>query len=415
MKTISYRSFASGLGVVLLAACSDATAPIAAPSAVNPVSKSVTAVACTVSVSTESVSCAGPSSAPSSLAANKGVSPQLIVGGQNTNVTLASSNFVRSAGAISFDVTVKNLIEQPLGTLDGSTVDANGIRVFFAGGPTPISGGTVTVQNADGTAMFLGSNQPYFKYNVMLQQGQTTPAKTWQFALAGGATDFTFTVYVAAEALYPNGYVANVQRQLILDPNETAQLTGVARSAYGRPTGAAVTYTMDTTTGPSVTSAGLVSAGAVRGVAHVRATSGLAPAIAGAGYVSVCQSTVVASGASVNASLDASDCWSSLHRNDGFLPGTSYYGDLYRITLQAGDQVTITMSAPNSSLDPELVLADSFGAPVAANDDISSNNLDSQIIYTVPAAGRYVIQATSFMPRETGAYNLAVTVNGAIP
>src|SRR5688572_9168908 len=42
----------------------------------------------------------------------------IMVGGQNTYVTLASSNITNTAGVFGFDVTVQNLIPQALGTND---------------------------------------------------------------------------------------------------------------------------------------------------------------------------------------------------------------------------------------------------------------------------------------------------------
>ncbi len=414
MKTISYRSFASGLGVVLLAACSDATGPVsAAPAAVNPVSKSVTAVACTVSVSTETVTCGAPSSALQG-AASKGVSPHLVIGGQNTNVKLTSSNFARSADSISFSVRVQNLIEQQIGTEDGDSLSAEGVRVFFASGPTPVGAGSVTIANADGEDLYLNALTPYFQYDVILPQGAVSPAKTWKFALANGATDFTFVVYVAAEVQFPNGYVALLPRLLILSPGDVVQVPGEHRNALGRPTGNPLAYSEASSTAPTITSSGTITANVYQNaIARIEVSSGASRELPGTGYVFVCPSVVIGNGASFGADLDGNDCWSALHRDDNYLPGTSHYGDLYRITLQAGQEIVINMTAQGSPLDPELVLADAAGNPVAANDDVAAGNVDSRITYVAPRTGQYIIQATSFQPAETGSYNLAVTVNSS--
>jgi hypothetical protein len=414
MKTISYRSFASGLGVMLLAACSDTTGPLAttAPEAVAP-ARALTAVACTVSVRDESVSCG----TPSANAASKGVSPHLVIGGQNTNVKLTSSNFVRTAGQISFDVRVQSLIEQAMGTEDDSTLSEEGVRVFFASGPTPIGGGTVSILNADGADAYLGAEDPYFQYDEILEQGETSAAKTWQFGLADGATDFTFVVYVAAEVPFPNGYVALLPRLLILNPGEVMQVPGEHRNALGRPTGNALFYTTATSTAPTITPTGTITANVYNNkIARLEVSSGAARELPNTGYVFVCPSQVITSGASFGATLDDT-CFSALHRRDNYLPGTSYYGDLYRITLQAGDEITINMQAPGVPLDPELVLADPSGLNVADNDDIDAegDNFDSRIVYTARRTGQYIIQATSYLPGETGAYTLSVMVNGATP
>jgi len=66
----------------------------------------------------------------------------LIVGGQGALVRLASSGTTYNAGTQAFasDVTVENLIAQPMNTTDGTTPDAGGIKVFFHSGPT-VTGG----------------------------------------------------------------------------------------------------------------------------------------------------------------------------------------------------------------------------------------------------------------------------------
>jgi PKD repeat protein len=152
-------------------------------------------ITCRAEVAAGSVSCQGLSSDPV-----PGLSLSVIVGGQGTYVQLASDN-VSYDGSDVFqaDVTVENLIAQPLGTPDGTTV--TGIKVFFHSGPTVTSGGgTVDVSNADGTGTFTASQpQPYFEYNTILQTNEVSAAKTWQWSVSPGVETFEFSVYVSTD------------------------------------------------------------------------------------------------------------------------------------------------------------------------------------------------------------------------
>jgi hypothetical protein len=105
------------------------------------------------------------------------------------------------------DVTLKNLITQPIGTADGTTV--TGIKVFFHTGPVVTSGtGTVTVANADGTGTFTGASQPYFEYSTILQEDEVSAAKTWQWSVPPTVATFEFSVYVSTDiAVVPGGIV----------------------------------------------------------------------------------------------------------------------------------------------------------------------------------------------------------------
>lgn len=125
------------------------------------------------------------------------------LGGQNHFVRLASSGTAYDGvtDVLSSSVTVQNLLAAAIGTPDGALPDADGVRVFFATGPTK----GVTVGNASGVAAFTAAGQPYFQYSGgelgsdgMLAAGETSVARTWQFQM-NGAASFTFVVYVQAQ------------------------------------------------------------------------------------------------------------------------------------------------------------------------------------------------------------------------
>jgi hypothetical protein len=244
------RSKSAALAVAaacLLAACTDRPNPLApdgkpgSPAAPGtPVT--IAQVECTGSVPAKTVTCAAP----------KPVGPDgdIVVGGQNVYVKLTSSNAAYNSGTgqFTFDVTVQNLIQQPMGTTDGMTLDPNGVRIFFNSGPS-MTGGTGSVSVLpDGFATFLAPGQAYYQYSQVLAQNQTSAAKTWTLIMPPTVSTFAFTVYVSAPVEYPNGYVS-MDGQLpgysygLLHPGASHTFTAVAKTAVGNPVpGAVVTF-----------------------------------------------------------------------------------------------------------------------------------------------------------------------------
>jgi len=106
-------------------------------------------------------------------------------------------------GIYQFDVTVQNLMNEAIGTPDGTVADPDGIQVFFASGPTVTSGsGSMAVANADGTGTFTGTNQSYFAYHDILAKDAVSPFKTWQLQVTGSVSTFTFTLYIETDVQY---------------------------------------------------------------------------------------------------------------------------------------------------------------------------------------------------------------------
>jgi len=123
-----------------------------------------------------------------------------VLGGQGTYISLESSNVTYEDEIFSADVTVRNLLTQSLGTVDGAQVDEEGVRIFFIDDPAsiPAAAGPVTLQNADGTAVFTRPDQPFFRYPQALGPGRTSLPKNWRWSVPDGVQSFTFGVYVAA-------------------------------------------------------------------------------------------------------------------------------------------------------------------------------------------------------------------------
>jgi len=129
----------------------------------------------------------------------------VLIGGQNLYLKLTSSNVSYNSGTevFQFDVTVQNLMNEAIGTPDGTVADPQGIQVFFNSGPTVTGGtGTMSVLNADGTGTFTSGSQPYFAYHQILAKDQVSPAKTWQLGMPTTVTAFSFTLYIETDVQY---------------------------------------------------------------------------------------------------------------------------------------------------------------------------------------------------------------------
>jgi hypothetical protein len=252
--------------LVLLGACSDASAPTALLPPVAVPDGSLAVLSCRADVAAESAECfaaeeAGPD----------GVSLNRIVGGSGLYLRLTSSAVSAADGLFTMNVTVQNLSDLAMATADGAASDPNGVRVFFHTAPVGAPAGAVEVVNGDGSAMITGANQPYFQYgggagsqlggDGILASGETSAAKVWQFSYAPSVQSFNFTVYV--QTATPPGPIATVAPQVsatsasTLVPGETVTLDGInfdptPASNTVRIGGTAATVTAATTTQLSV-------------------------------------------------------------------------------------------------------------------------------------------------------------------
>ena len=197
-------------------------------------------VACRGSLSSLTVRCGSPES---------GGSGDIIIGGQNVYVTLASSNVAYNGGTgqFTFDVTVKSLIEQPIGTTDGVTLDPGGVRVFFEDGPDVTSGTGSAAVIPDGFGTFTAAGQPYYQYGDVLEQNEVSTAKTWTIVMPPTVTTFNFLLYVAAPVQWPDGYITlngALPGALYgsIHPGENEALVAVIKSPVGNPLPGAVTF-----------------------------------------------------------------------------------------------------------------------------------------------------------------------------
>ncbi|NDJ87074.1 MAG: hypothetical protein GYB66_14440 [Chloroflexi bacterium] len=92
----------------------------------------------------------------------------------------------------------------------------------------------------------------------------------------------------------------------------------------------------------------------------------------------------------------------------------SLYG--YCFDATAGDELTIDMVATSGDLDTYLVLADPFLEEIfAENDDVATGGTDSQISFTIPSSGTYLVVATRFDFDEgasSGGFRLTLAADG---
>ncbi len=221
-------------------------------------------------------------------------------GGQGLYVNLVSSGVTYVGTTFSFNATVQNVTNLAMATSDGAIRDDEGVRVFFQTVPTATAGtGTITINNATGTATFLASNQSYYQYggqiggvdqselgaDGILSSAEVTSAKNWQFDVPATVTTFAFEMYVSTTTA--TGAVATVAPQVTsvdvpsFIPGTPAVLTGTnfnptpasnTVTIGGRPAtvtgGTATTLTVTVPCAASGTQNVYVTTGGMRGAAH---------------------------------------------------------------------------------------------------------------------------------------------------
>jgi hypothetical protein len=260
------RLGALALLAAAVAACGDRT-PVSGGVPPGPAPQA-TKLACTVRVRAATMTCA-----PS---AGTDVRGNLIVGGQGLYVQLTTSN-VHYDGAVSqlsAQVTLQNLMPQPMGTADGTTPTAQGNLVFFDQGPAVTEGtGTVAVANPDTTGTFTGAGQPAFRYPGIIQTNQTSAPKTWTFDVPATVATFEFIVYVYTTLPNEGWWVSVSPPSPTLAVGDTMRMTAVVRTAPG---GYAPdqqhTWVSSDTNVATVDTGGLVTARSA-GTASITATS----------------------------------------------------------------------------------------------------------------------------------------------
>jgi hypothetical protein len=256
------------------------TSPVKTATPTKDASKSsiVAALSCHANITELSVTCEAPGAAakPKPTSDPESTPANIIIGGQDVFVAVKSTNVNYNAGtgAFTFDVTIRNLIPQPMGTADTTGLEApdpDGIRIFFAAGPNVTSGSGLITVNGDGVDTFTGANQPYYQYSTVLDQFEISSPKTWNLTMPPSVTTFDFILLVSAEVPRPDGYIDLQVSQL--RPPDDRQMSFVVRNANGTPVGSpgTITWSVSDTTRATVDANGLVNplrAGAVTIIAE---------------------------------------------------------------------------------------------------------------------------------------------------
>jgi hypothetical protein len=344
----AYRAGAALFVVLAAAACTDRspTGPQASPPGDGPGGRegpatTIAMLTCTASVQGGDVSCAPAS-------AELGAASGLMIGGQGINVQLTSSNvnYNPGTGSFTFDATLQNLIEQPLGTTDGTTLDPTGIRIWFYTGPTVTSGTGVVAVIPDGFAVFTAPAQPYYNYPYVLDDNEVSPAEAWSFVVPPTALTFTFTVFVDAPVEYPDGYIT-LDGQLpeydygALHPTAPHALTAVVKNAFGTTIPGTVTFGTTDPLCATVSPTGTVT-GVRAATCSITATSG------------------IYAGEMVFDVTGMTRTWNGSVSTDWSVGGNWDLG----VAPAAVDSVTIPFGTPNY---PALVAATSIGGVTVAD------------------------------------------------
>lgn len=104
----------------------------------------------------------------------------------------------------------------------------------------------------------------------------------------------------------------------------------------------------------------------------------------------------------------------TLSSSDPTMADGSHF-DLYRIAGRSGQTLTITMRSDD--FDTWLAVGRMSGGEFEAieTDDDGAGGTDSQLAFTFPTSGEYLIRANSLSSGETGGYTLSVGGGGAPP
>lgn len=189
------------LGVFLSAtSCAEAGTSVDPPTAGQAMDRLV----CTASANARTATCVTPSPGAG------GASRDIIGGPNGDRILLTSSNITVVADTFAFDVTITNCYYEWLGSDDGVTAHADGIRIFFSTPPfvtdttNPGLPAFARVANADGQGTFTAANQDYFQYPGLLPRLEESDSSRWKIQFEN-MDRFDFEVMVSAATVGSGG------------------------------------------------------------------------------------------------------------------------------------------------------------------------------------------------------------------
>ncbi len=205
-----------------------------------------------------------------------------------TTGTTTSRGNTANEDTTSMNVALNNNIDQPIGTVDGTTPAPTGNRVYFADGPrvTSVNAGTlasatVRVEGTDGTADFSGPDgtnlrkaKPYFQYDGVLAKGATSAPKHWRFVYSPNTRAFTYAVHLSAPVQYEYGWAVISPSALVLRAAEASvPLTAAVKDFTGAAVSDGVTWSSSDPAVATVDPSTGVVTGVARGTATITAVS----------------------------------------------------------------------------------------------------------------------------------------------
>lgn len=269
-------ALAAALAAATALACTDRRNPAAPAPGDDPADPHgstaipLTQLDCSASVSDQTVSCKPADPPPT------GARGDIIYGSQDVFVvsTTSSVNYDAGTHKFTFNLKLRNLLRQAIGTTDGVTADPAGVKVFFHQLPTATSGsGVITVDNPTGVGTFTASGQPYYAYVELIDSYLESANKLWQFDVPATVTSFDFKLLLSSPVQFPTGWIDVSEPAYSLSRTHTKTLFGVVRDQFGRAIpGAVITWSSGDNTLATIAADGTVT-GVLPGAVDLTASS----------------------------------------------------------------------------------------------------------------------------------------------
>ena len=193
-------------------------------------------VSCIADRNTTSVRCLSGNGATSP--ATDRSETAILLTGQDSDLSVRVSGVQWSDSVLSFDIAVRSLVGQRIGTRNGVTPDGRGIRLVFVTPPdsgdtrpiaTPMAGPGITQDTS------LGSPQSAMQFMVVLDSGATSAALPMRLSIPHGATRVRFALVGVAPVPNPHGWLRITPAGASVSVDETTPLRAEHRNAFGRP------------------------------------------------------------------------------------------------------------------------------------------------------------------------------------
>lgn len=274
--------------------------------------------------------------------------------------------------------------------LHASASDADGITnvaFYRVGVPTPLGSTT---------------NAPYSIWWSNVTSGTyTLEAKAWDGAgFTSVSPQIVITVGAPSITLSPSNACVGISNTT---HTVTAFVTNAAGAAVaGTPVTFSILGAQSTNAVVNTDSSGraiFTYTGKSAGVDRISASATVNSTLVTAGPVTKPWARLLTCGTEIPGSLDTSDAI-SIGCN---CPNPARYSDYYSITGLAGDIVRFTMKSTNFSTFMFLMATNCAGHTVT-NEALNAN--DTQIRFTLPTNGTYILETTSYEVFQTGNYSV---------